>query len=225
MLVKCPLFITLEGGEGTGKSTLIEKLKDSLTAQGYDVVATREPGGTRLGEAVRELLLHHNEGVRIGNYAELMLFLAARTQHIEELIEPSLRLGKIVLCDRFNDSTVAYQGSARGLGIDVVQKQCELACHGVLPDLTLYLDVDPDIGLQRTRGVKKDSAELGSVDRIESEEILFHQKVREGMLKIAQDDPKRIYTIDASASLDEVFGAALEVVLEAVQRKLAGADV
>lgn len=209
-------FITLEGGEGSGKSTLIEKLAAALSRDGYEVVKTREPGGTKLGEEVRRLLLSHQSGISICSYAELMLFLAARTQHIDEVIAPALQTGKIVICDRYNDSTVAYQGAARGLGIAAVQKQCELACHGVLPDLTLFLDVDPEIGLARTRQANKEMAQEGSVDRIESEKFIFHQTVREAMLALAAENPQRIQTLDANRPLDEVFQKALEIITEAL---------
>lgn len=210
------LFITLEGGEGAGKSSLMRKLSNALKRQGYQVVETRQPGGTLLGEQIREWLLHHKENIRIGAYAELMLFLADRTQHIEEVIVPALEAGKIVICDRFNDSTVAYQGAARGIGAEVVEKQCELACHGILPNLTLYLDVDPAIGLDRTRRTLKDTAAAGQVDRIESEQIDFHRKVRSAMQMQAKKHPERIHTIDASIPQDEVFKRALAVITEKV---------
>lgn len=211
--MKKPLFVTLEGGEGAGKSSLMRKLAKALRGLAYEVVETRQPGGTRLGEQIREWLLSHREDVRIGKYAELMLFLADRTQHIDEVISPALEAGKIVICDRFNDSTVAYQGVARGIGADVVEKQCELACHGIVPDLTLYLDVDPAIGLERTRRTLKATAGAGQVDRIESEQIDFHQTVRKAMQMLAQKHPERIYTIDAAQPQDKVFQNALERVM------------
>lgn len=208
------LFITLEGGEGAGKSTLMKKLAQALRDQGYEVVETRQPGGTRLGEQIREWLLHHRADMKIGPYAELMLFLADRTQHIEEVIAPALKSGKIVLCDRFNDSTVAYQGVARGIGSDVVERLCIMACHGILPQLTLYLDVDPTIGLQRTRGTAKDSAAAGKMDRIESEQIQFHQKVRSAMKELAVKHPERIHALDASQPQPVVFRDAMTIVTE-----------
>lgn len=211
MPLRKPLFITLEGGEGTGKTTLIDRLAETLVSKGYDVVKTREPGGTRLGELIRQWLLNHDPSIHIGCYAELMLFLAARAQHIEELIEPALAAGKIVLCDRFNDSSVAYQGAARGLGMAEVQKLCELACHGVLPQLTLFCDAHPEVGLQRA------TAQRGEKDRIESERIAFHMAVREGLQTLARQQPDRIHTIDASQSLEKVYQDALSVVLRALE--------
>lgn len=210
----CPLFVTLEGGEGTGKSTVIERLSKDLRKRGYNVLTTREPGGSKLGEQIRVWLLHHEPDVKVGDYAELLLFLAARTQHLEEIILPALDQGKVVLCDRFNDSSIAYQGAARGLGMDAVEKQCELACRGVSPDITLFMDVDPKIGLERTRKTTKASASEGEVDRIESETLDFHQEVLEAMRKLAKKHPERMKTIDASQPLEDMYAHCLEVVLD-----------
>lgn len=212
-----PLFVTFEGGEGCGKSTVIERLSADLREKGYDVLTTREPGGSKLGEQIRIWLLHHAPDVNVGDYAELLLFLAARTQHLEEIILPALDKGKVVLCDRFNDSSVAYQGAARGLGMDAVQKQCELACRGITPNLTLFMDVDPRIGLERTRNTVKASASEGEVDRIESEKLDFHVKVLEAMRLLAKNNPGRIKTIDASQPLDTMYDQCLEAVLSALE--------
>ncbi len=208
-MINFPLFITCEGGEGSGKSTLIYKLAEELKGRGYDVLVTREPGGIPLGENIRQLLLRKDAKVEIGSRAELMLFLAARSQHIEELIKPALSAGKVVLCDRFNDSTVAYQGYARGLGIDVVQRLCTFVCNGIEPDLTFFLDVDPSEGLSRTLRIHKDTAGVGQVDRIEAEKLEFHQCVRQGMRRLAAQFPERIRTIDAEKPIEAVFEAAV----------------
>ncbi|MCB1111893.1 MAG: dTMP kinase [Chlamydiales bacterium] len=213
------LFITLEGGEGTGKTTLIKRLQNALDEEGFASVATREPGGSPLGERIRQMLLSHDPTISIGSYAELLLFLAARAQHIEEVIAPALERGEIVLCDRFNDSTIVYQGHARGLGMSAVQQLCLSACHGVVPDITLFLDVDPEIGLARTKGVAKDQASEGQVDRIEREEIAFHQKVREGMHLLAEQEPERVHILDASQSVDEVFQQAWSLITQQLQRR------
>lgn len=206
------LFISLEGGEGAGKTSLIATLEKALAAAGLSVVKTREPGGTPLGEAIRQWLLNHDPTVRIGSKAELLLFLAARAQHIEDVIAPALKAGKVVLCDRFNDSTVAYQGAARGLGIDFVQDLCNTICDDVVPDITLYLDVDPSVGLNRTRRAVKENATTGMVDRIESEKLAFHAIVREAMLQQAKAYPDRIFVIDSSQSHARVFEAAMAVI-------------
>lgn len=204
------VFITLEGGEGAGKTTLIHSLESELHKRGYDVVKTREPGGSKLSEYIRQWLLNHDASIKIGAKAELLLFLAARAQHIEELIQPALAAGKIVLCDRFNDSTVAYQGMARQLGVEAVQSLCDQVCAGLIPDLTFFLDIDPQEGLRRTTHAHKENAGAGHVDRIESEKIDFHQKVRECLQKLAKQFPKRFCTLDATQAPTQVFHAALD---------------
>lgn len=202
-------FITLEGGEGSGKTTLLHQLAAFLTQQGYDVTTTREPGGTPLGEMIRDLVLHHNASMSMGTEAELLLFLAARAQHIKEKILPALQAGQVVLCDRFNDSTIAYQGGARGLGIQYVQKLCRIICGPVTPKLTLFLDVPPATGLARSRRVHKEHAASGELDRIESEALSFHQKIQEVFEYLAKKEPLRIYKIDATKSQDEVQKEAI----------------
>lgn len=204
------LFITFEGGEGAGKTTLIDKIEQELKNRGVPVVRTREPGGTKLSEQIRHWLLDKSFDITVGDKAEMLLFLSARAQHLEELILPALAQGKVVLCDRFNDSTVVYQGVARGLGFDYVQKLCTLAC-GIEPDLTLFLDLDPRIGLARTRRTHKDTAKAGEMDRIESEKLEFHEKVRQGFLKLAASNTQRIHVLDATQSRDDVFSHALEI--------------
>lgn len=211
------LFITCEGGEGVGKTTLISKLKNELINRGLEVVVTREPGGSKLGEQIRRWLLNRDSDLLIGNKAELLLFLAARVQHIEEVIKPALEAKKIVLCDRFNDSTVAYQGTARGLGRQCVQTLCDLVCDQVTPDLTFFIDADPKVGLARTQRAHKENAKAGEVDRIEAEKLGFHQKVRQGLQELAKLYPERIYTLDGSGSIQNVFTEALKQ----VEKKLA----
>lgn len=201
------LFITIEGGEGSGKTTVCNRLADALEKRGYDVVQTREPGGTPLSECVRELLLNPKEKYEIGERAELLLFLASRAQHIEEQILPALRQGKVVICDRFNDSSIAYQGYARHLGKHYVEKLCQLATEGLAePNCTLFLDVDPIIGIER---LKKERP--GQFDRLEQEKLQFHREVRQGYLHLADEHPERIEVIDASQPLDLVIETALNV--------------
>jgi dTMP kinase len=209
-------FITLEGGEGSGKSTLLNHLTDFLKHQGYHVITTREPGGTALGETIRNWLLTNHSTFNIGSKAELFLFLAARAQHIEEVIIPALNDGKIVLCDRFNDSTIAYQGAARGLEMKYVQRLCNLVCGDIQPHLTLFLDVDPTIGLVRTQKLSKEHAISGQFDRIESQTLEFHKQVQEAFQKIARREPLRVYKINANQPQSSVFNEAVKAIEELI---------
>jgi dTMP kinase len=195
------LFISFEGGDGAGKSTLIQKVYDYLIQENRSVVLTRAPGGTMTGELIRHLLLHHSEK-DISSRTELFLYLADRSQLVEEIILPALKKQKIVLCDRFNDSTVAYQGGARGFDLDWVRTLCHFATQDLEPDLTLYLDIDPHEGLKRVKRSK---------DRIEQEDISFHQKTRAAYLAIAKKDPKRFHVLDGSKNPTDVFQHALRL--------------
>ena len=194
-------FITFEGGEGAGKSTLIESVFARLKEEGRSVVKTREPGGTPLGEEIRHLLLKPSQ-TPVSPYTELSLFLASRAQHISEVIGPALLAKKIVLCDRFNDSTIAYQGAARGLGLEKVSEFCSFISQGFTPHLTLYLDIDPQIGLQRVKRSRDQ-------DRIEVETLAFHTKIREAFHLLHRLHPKRLLLIDASQEPQKVFADAM----------------
>ncbi len=195
------IFITFEGGEGAGKTTLIHKIFSYLADRGFDVLQTRAPGGTEIGQDIRNLLLHKHD-VPLSKRCELLLFLADRAQHVDEWILPNLKKGKIVLCDRFSDSTIAYQGGARGFREDLVRTLCDFACDGLIPNLTLYLDLDPKIGFERAQ-------KAGQVkDRIESETLKFHQKIRTSFKQIAKKEPKRFIIIDASETPEEVYSQA-----------------
>ncbi len=202
-----PLFISFEGGEGSGKSTLIKGLYSSLKKEGFEVFKTREPGGTTLGEEIREILLHQKEH-SISSMAELLLFLTSRAQHIQEVIQPHLDKGHIVLCDRFNDSTIAYQGIARGVGKEKAQELCNLACQGLSPNLTFILDLDPSKGLKRIEKMDK------KWDRLEDLKLSFHQKVHQGYHTLAKEEPSRIHLIDATMSKKEVFEKAWGPILK-----------
>lgn len=197
------MFITFEGGEGSGKTTQIEKLSRELQNRGLKFITTREPGGTQLGEHVRDCLLNPDFGISFGPRAELMLYLASRVQNLEEVILPAITEGKIVLCDRFNDSSVAYQGGGRELGIENVQRLCELACDGYEPDLTFFLDIDPEEGMNRLNRER---------DRLEDESITFHKKVRESFHQIAQKNPERVRLIDAGQPQETVFLQIIQAV-------------
>ena len=194
-------FITFEGGDGSGKSTLIDKVFAYLTAEGLHVIKTRAPGGTAIGSQIRQLLLAKHE-TPLSARCELLLFLADRAQHVQELILPALDKYDVVLCDRFNDSTLAYQGSARGFKEVELKKFLRFACKGLLPDLSIYLDLDPKIGLARTKEARLIK------DRIESEDLLFHKKIRRAFRQIARNEPERVFMINAKASPEKVFERA-----------------
>lgn len=195
------LFITFEGGEGAGKTTLIESIVAALHQRGYLTLKTREPGGTRLGEEMRRMLLDNK--TPLSPYAELALFLASRAQHIAEVIAPALSEKKVVLCDRFNDSSIAYQGVARGLGPDRVADICDFFSEGLQPQLTFYLDIDPVVGLQRALRER-------SQDRIEAEDLFFHQKIRDAYHAIQKKHPHRMHLLDASRLPEAVFHEAMK---------------
>lgn len=195
------LFITFEGGEGAGKTTLINRVHDALAEKGQKVIKTLEPGGTPLGCDIRKLLLH-DQTTSICERAELFLFLADRAHHVKTVILPALDEGKIVLCDRFNDSTLAYQGAARDLDLNLLRTMCDISTEGLTPDLTLYLDLDPQVGLERAK--KHDVP-----DRLEKESLEFHTEVREGFLALALEEPDRFHTINAEKGMDKVFSAAM----------------
>ncbi|MES2199588.1 MAG: dTMP kinase [Chlamydiota bacterium] len=197
------LLITFEGGDGAGKSTLMQNLYENLVEKGESVIKTRAPGGTDLGDKIRSLLLH--EQGTIDKKSELFLFLADRAQHVHEVIVPALLQGKIVLCDRFNDSTVAYQGAARGLDPMQVSALCDFATNGLKPNLTFYLDIDPLVGLQRS--VKKS----GTMDRMESESLSFHERLRTAFHSIALGDPSRIHMLDGSLPLNTLLQQATRI--------------
>lgn len=197
------LFITFEGGEGAGKTTLIDEVSKALASRGLEVLKTREPGGTKLGEHIRNLVLQHSGDYKPSPLTELALFLTSRAQQVEEIILPSLKEGKIVLCDRYNDSTYAYQGIARGLGLEQVRQFCSFICQGVEPHLTLYLDIDPAIGLKRAKSQSE-------YDRIESEKVSFHQTVRNAFHQLAEEEPYRLYILNAENPPKAVFKEAKE---------------
>ncbi|MCH9630628.1 MAG: Thymidylate kinase [Chlamydiia bacterium] len=204
------LFLTLEGGEGSGKTTLSQKLYDHLIGKGCSVLLTRAPGGTELGKSIREILLH-KESIELNKFSELLLFLADRAQHVHEVIMPALNKGQIVLCDRFNDSTIAYQGAARdSFSPTYVEELCLFATENLVPDLTFYLDLDPKVGLKRANdAILKDGK--NSYDRLEKEELVFHKKVRDGYLSLAKKYSDRIVTIDAETAQDKVFQEVAEI--------------
>lgn len=205
-------FISLEGGEGAGKTSLMRGLASHLGKKGRSLVMTREPGGTNLGESIRDLVLTANSQLKICSEAELLLFLASRAQHIHEVIAPALLKGQIVLCDRFNDSTICYQGAARGLGIDYVKKLCEMVCGSTTPSLTLLLNVSPEVGLLRSMKTHKKHSSAGILDRIEQENLSFHKKIQDTFNLLALQEPQRIRSIDADQPAAVVLEQAIHFV-------------
>ncbi|TEB08486.1 Thymidylate kinase [Pelotomaculum schinkii] len=200
-------FLVFEGIDGSGKTTQLKLLGDKLSARGCPVLYTREPGGTRIGETVRELLLNpqHSELVPV---AEALLYAAARAQHVAQVILPALQEGKIVLCDRFLDSSLAYQGFGRGLDVGQLEKLNETATAGLKPDLVLLLDFLCDTGMERITGSGR------GADRIEQEDRVFHRKVRAGYLTLAGRDPDRYRVIDANRTIEQVHHDIIGVVEE-----------
>ncbi len=200
------IFITFEGAEGSGKSTQIKRAEAYLKEKGHDVVIFREPGSTRISESIREIILN-KEFKEMSPSTELLLYLAARAQLVNEKIAPALNKGKTVICDRFEDSTLAYQGYGRGFDLKVIDKvSFELVRCGMKPDLTMLLDIDPEKGMKRG----------GRHDRMEKQSIQFHRKVREGFKDIARKNPKRCVMIDASQPLGAVTLQVQEVLKRVV---------
>ena len=197
------LLITLEGGEGSGKTTQANALAKHLEGRGHSVCLTREPGGTALGRAVQRLLRESEGGLTLTPLAELLLFEADRAQHVSEVIRPALAAGKIVVCDRFTDSSLAYQGYGRSLGLELIRKLNHEATGGLKPNLTLLLDVAPAVGLAR------EGAQLDVTGR---ESLAFHERVREGFLSLAREEPERFVAIDATRPEREVEGLAAAAV-------------
>lgn len=205
---KSSFFITFEGGEGAGKTTQIKRLATYLAPH---VVVTREPGGTSVADQIRATLLDPKN--KISPELELLLYEAARRDHVENVIRPALKAGKIVLCDRFTDATIAYQGFARGLNLKLIDNLNTIATAGLTPDLTFLFDLSPKIGLSR---VRKGRSQL---DRLEKEKLLFHEKVRKGYLTLARKNKKRFVIIDATEQPHIISAKILHEVEKRLRRK------
>ncbi len=200
------LFVTFEGGEGSGKSTVLKKVDALLREAGYETVLSREPGGTPISEEIRTVILDR-KNTNMDPRTEALLYAASRRQHLVEKIWPALKEGKIVLCDRFLDSSLAYQGGARGLGIDEILKVNEYATEGTLPDLTILFDIEPEKGLARI------AANQGrEVNRLDLEKLSFHEGVRATFQSLAQRFPNRYVVIDASQPLENVVSNAYKAI-------------
>lgn len=203
------MFITFEGPEGSGKSSQLPLLAAYLENRGYETVSTREPGGTRIGNQVREILMRM-DNTELHPRTEILLFQAARAQLVEELILPSLEQGKVILCDRYGDSTLAYQGYGHGLDLERLKMILDFATGGLKPDLTILLDVDVPVGLKR----KKAKEEWNRMDAFE---LSFHERVRKGYHQLAHQDPVRWRVVDASQPQQKVQDDIRQIVLEALR--------
>ena len=196
------MLITFEGIEGSGKSTQVELLNDYLLSKGHTVVRTREPGGSLFGEALRKVLLQRD--MNIFPLSELLVFMAMRAQHVEQVILPALQERKIVLCDRFVDATYAYQGAARGLNLEFIKAINDYSSMGLKPNLTLLFDLPVEIGLQRATERDNRLKDSSFSDRFERESLNFHNKVRAGYLNILKSEPERFRLIDAARDVDTI---------------------
>lgn len=204
-MTKRGFFVSFEGGDGCGKTTQMRLLLERLRAMGKDVLETAEPGGTPIGRQIRRILLDSANDA-LSPRAEMLLYFACRAQNVDEWIRPALAAGRIVVSDRFTDSTLAYQGEGRGLTPELVRELHAIACQEVLPDLTIYLDIDYRTGLARARA-RNAEQEGPDESRMEAEAAEFHERVRRGYLALAAAEPERIRTIDAAQSVEAVAAA------------------
>jgi len=198
------LFITLEGPDGSGKSTIVKLLSEYFNEKGFEVVLTREPGGTQIGEKIRDIVLD-NKNIEMSSTTEALLYAASRAQHIQEKILPSLEDGKIIICERFVHSSLVYQGIGRALGVNKIKEINNFAIQGVEPDVTLFFDIDPERALKR-------KTKKGEGDRLEMEDVSFHRDVYEGYLKICKMYPEEIKVIDAGKNIKEVFNQVRNII-------------
>ena len=202
-------FITFEGGEGSGKTTLIKKLVKDLTDLGINVLSTREPGGSKIAEEIRGIILNV-ENTEMDYRTEALLYAASRRQHLKEVILPAIQQNMLVICDRYIDSSLAYQGFARGLGIDEVYNINLYATAGLLPDLTILIDERAEVGLQRIKDNNRD------FNRLDLEKINFHEKVRQGYLEVLKKFPERIVKVNGERTIDEVYQDVYNIVIQKI---------
>lgn len=208
VMKKTGFFITFEGADGCGKTTQIGLVKKYFDEKNIETIVTREPGGSELGVHLRKILLHYEKPV--SNIAETFLYLADRAQHIEYTIKPALNDGKIVLCDRHTDSTLAYQGYGRNQDIEEIRHLNKIVTNGTIPDLTIVFDIDSEIAQKRLGDEK---------DRLEAEGLEFHKKLRFGYLEIAKKEPQRIKIVDANKSIEEVFSDTVKIIEDFLNTK------
>ena len=211
------MFITFEGIEGSGKTSQIQSVQTRLKQRGYHVVATREPGSSDIGSQIRSILLNsRNKG--LDPMAELLLYMADRAQHLNKTVKPALSAGKIILCDRYYDATLAYQGYARGLDINLISQLHRLAFDDLKPDMTILLDLDAETGLARAWRQIDTGQRTGTETRFEEEALAFHSRVRSGYLSLAAAEPRRFKIVDASASEEQVAREIITIIENIIGR-------
>jgi len=217
-----PLFLTFEGGEGTGKTTQIQKIVELFTNEGIPFIYTREPGGCESADNLRKLLLEGDDDKWDG-VSEALLYTAARNEHLRKVVRPAIAAGKWVVCDRFADSTTVYQGDGRGIDREDLLFLHNLVVKNSWPDITVILDIDIETGLQRSADTKGNlfQEDTTAEQRFENLDVSFHKKVREGFLRIAKENPQRCKVVDADGSVDEVHKRILEVITQSVQERVA----
>ena len=203
------LLITFEGGEGSGKTTQSQILYNTLKEKGFEVIKTREPGGTKFAETIREILVQ-GESNKINNISELLLFAAARADHVQKVIKECLKDNKIVICDRFTDSTLAYQGYAGNLDLGLVKEVNRISIGEISPDLTFIFDIDPTLGIERALG------ENNKETRFEEKDIMYHKKIRDGYMDIARDNPDRCVVINGTIDIEQISKKILELTLDKI---------
>lgn len=199
------LFITFEGPEGSGKTSILAKLKEKFANEGTDIITTREPGGGVISEEIRKIILN-KEHTLMDPWTEVLLYIASRRQHLVEKVFPELKTDKVIICDRFSDSTLAYQGYGRKLDINKINSIQDMAFDNFKPNLTILFDVSPEVGLQRIQQRQSEN------DRLDKETLEFHQLVYQGYHEIAKNNPERIKVVDASKSFDEVLGEVYQII-------------
>lgn len=205
------IFITVEGGEGAGKTTVVDRIERTLKDWNYQVLRTREPGGVQLAEQIRDILLH-TKHIEMDDRTEALLYAAARREHLVKKVVPAIEAGAVVLCDRFIDSSLVYQGYARGIGVEEVRSINKFAVEHHMPDLTLYFDVSPEVGLSRVQ-----NDQVRDWNRLDQETIDFHKKVENGYQSLIETEGDRIRVIDADQSVEDVFHQALSIVEEFIK--------
>lgn len=207
------LFITFEGPEGAGKTSVLKAIVERLQQENIDVLATREPGGIEIAEKIREVILNPAH-TAMDAHTEALLYAAARSQHFYEKVQPALAAGQHVLCDRFIDSSLVYQGMGRNLGVEAVRAINEFAIGTRMPDKTILFDLEPSIGLARIEENRADE-----INRLDTESLAFHEKVRDGYLQLAKEDPERILIVDASQPLEHVIESTWKILKELLKEK------